>query len=126
MCTPAGYIGMNRRFCALHGSGGVEEAAAASYLRGSFADCKLGWDELLKERLVVVLGEPGSGKSWEFRRRCASLKEAGKPAFLIELERLVSRWQLVLKLPSRPLIASSRSRVREELQRAPRRPLRCA
>jgi len=90
MCTPAGYIDINRRFCALHGSGGVEEAAASSYLRGSFADSTLGWDELLKERLVVVLGEPGSGKSWEFRRRCASLKEAGKPAFLIELERLVS------------------------------------
>jgi hypothetical protein len=40
--------------------------------------------------MVVILGEPGSGKSWEFRRQCASLVELGKPAFLIELERLVS------------------------------------
>jgi hypothetical protein len=90
MCVPAGYIDINRRFCALRGSGGIEDEAASSYLSGSFAHSTLGWDELLKERLVVVLGEPGSGKSWEFRRRCASLKEAGKPAFLIELERLVS------------------------------------
>jgi hypothetical protein len=90
MCTPAGYIDLNRRFRALHGSGNVEDAAASSYLRGSLADSTLGWDELLKERLVIVLGEPGSGKSWEFRRRCASLKEVGEPAFLIELERLVS------------------------------------
>ena len=43
-------------------------------LRGSFAGSTLGWDELLKERLVVILGEPGSGKSWEFRRQSASLK----------------------------------------------------
>src|SRR5207253_8497048 len=50
----------------------------------------LGWDELLKVRLVVVLGEPGSGKSCEFRWRCASLQENGEFAFLIELERLVA------------------------------------
>ena len=90
MCTRAGYIDIDRRFCALHGLGGSEDAAASSYLRGSFADSTLGWDELLKQRLVVVLGEPGSGKSCEFGERCASLKEAGKHAFLIELERLVS------------------------------------
>ena len=105
MCTPAGYIDINRRFYALHGSGGVQEAAASSYLRGSFADSTLGWDELLKERLVVVLGEPGSGKSWEFRRRCASLKEAGKPAFLIELERLVAG----LLLPTSPASSNGRA-----------------
>ena len=90
MVTPAGYIYINRRFSALHGSVETEDTAAASYLRGSFAGFTLGWDELLKERLVIILGEPGSGKSWEFRRRSALLSEAGKPAFLIELERLVS------------------------------------
>jgi|SRR5579864_3639782 len=90
MTTPADYIELNRRFCTLHGSRGIENAAASSYLFASLVDPTLGWGELLKERLVVVLGEPGSGKSWEFRHRCASLKEAGTPAFLIELERLVS------------------------------------
>src|SRR5947209_2565231 len=90
MVTPAAYIDINRRFSALHGSVETEDAVASSYLRGSFAGSTLGWDELLKERLVVMLGEPGSGKSWEFRRRSALLSEAGKPAFLIELERLVS------------------------------------
>src|SRR5262249_6545658 len=87
--TPAGYIYLNRRFCSLHGSANVESAAASSYLFGALADATFGWDELLNERLVVVLGEPGSGKSWEFRQRCASLNDAGKPAFLIELEHLV-------------------------------------
>lgn len=90
MSTPAGYIDLNRRFCALHSTGSIEEAAATSYLRGSFSDSTRGWNEVLEERLVVILGEPGSGKSWEFRNRSALLKEAGKAAFMIELERLVS------------------------------------
>lgn len=91
MCTPAGYIEINRRFSRLHSSDGREELASSSYLGYSFADSEsLGWDELLKERLVVVLGEPGSGKSWEFRSRCSSLQKDGEFAFLIELERLVS------------------------------------
>ena len=88
--TPAGYVDLNRRFCTLHASSDVEYEAASSYLFGSLADSTFGWDKLLNERLVVVLGEPGSGKSWEFRHRCASLTDTGKPAFLIELERLVA------------------------------------
>jgi len=91
MHPPMGYIELDRRFSRLHGSDRPEELAAASYLGGSLADSlTLGWSELLKERLVVVLGEPGSGKSWEFRARCALLQEKGENAFLIELERLVA------------------------------------
>jgi hypothetical protein len=91
MRPPAGYIDISRRFSRLHGSDRPEELASASYLRGSFADSlTLGWDELLKEPLVVVLGEPGSGKSWEFRWRCATLQQNGEFAFLIDLERLVA------------------------------------
>ena len=87
---PADYIEINRRFSRLHSSGGPEELASSSYLGYWVADSgSLGWDDLLKERLVVVLGEPGSGKSWEFRWRCGSLRKDGEFAFLIELERLV-------------------------------------
>lgn len=65
--------------------------ASARYLGGSLVDSlTLGWTEMLEERLVVVVGEPGSGKSWEFRACCASLQEEGENAFLIELERLVT------------------------------------
>jgi hypothetical protein len=90
MATPAGYIEIDRCFSALHGTVDRDEAAASSYLRSGFSGSAVGWDELLKKRLVVILGEPGSGKSWEFRHRAATLHKAGKPAFLIELERLVS------------------------------------
>ena len=91
MHPPTGYIEIDRRFSRLHGSDRPEELAAASYLDGSLANSQtLGWTELLKEHLVIVLGEPGSGKSWEFRSRCASLQEKGENTFLIELERLVA------------------------------------
>jgi hypothetical protein len=91
MRPPAGYIEIDRRFGRLQGSERPEELAAASYVGGSLADSlTLGWAELLKKPLVVVLGEPGSGKSWEFRWRCATLQQKGESAFLIELERLVS------------------------------------
>jgi len=88
MYTPARYIEIDRRFSRLHSSGGPEQLG---YLSGSVADSQtVGWDELLKERLLVILGEPGSGKSWEFRWRCASLQKNGEFAFLVELERLVA------------------------------------
>lgn len=91
MSAPAGYLEINRRFGPLHSSGRPEELASSSYLRSLGADFRtLGWDDLLKQTLVVVLGEPGSGKSWELRWQCASIQRGGGRAFLIELERLVS------------------------------------
>lgn len=101
MHPPTGYIEIDRRFSRLHPSDRPEELAPASYLGGSLADSlTLGWTELLKERLVVILGEPGSGKSWEFRTRCASLQKKGEDAFLIELERLVAGTFEALLAPS--------------------------
>lgn len=43
------------------------------------------WPELLSSRYVVVLGEAGTGKSTEFRRRAAVLTATGKTAFFVEL-----------------------------------------
>lgn len=48
------------------------------------------WDEVLKHRLVVVLGEPGSGKSEEFRHQVAVQRSNGRFTFLLELNRLVA------------------------------------
>lgn len=91
MYPPTDYVEIDRRFSRLHGSDRPEELAAASYLGGSLTNSlTLGWNELLKEHLVVILGEPGSGKSCEFRANCASLQGKSQNAFLIELERLVA------------------------------------
>src|SRR5580704_7513226 len=85
------YIEIDRRFSILDSSDSREELASSSYMRNSANRAKsLGWDELLDKRLVVILGEPGSGKSWEFRWRCDTIRKSSKFAFLIELERLVS------------------------------------
>jgi hypothetical protein len=88
MDTLDSYIELNRRFSVRDGSVTKEDAASRSYLDAASGD--LGWDRILEERLVVVLGEPGSGKSWEFRNRCAALRKSGAFAFSVELERLVS------------------------------------
>jgi hypothetical protein len=79
MPTPAGYIEIDRRFSTLLGSVERDDAASSSYLRSGYPGFTLGWDDLLKKRLVVVLGEPASGKSWEFRHRTATLQQADKP-----------------------------------------------
>jgi len=39
--------------------------------------------------VIIVLGEPGSGRSYEFKARCQNLAEQGEAAFYLELHRLV-------------------------------------
>jgi hypothetical protein len=59
-----------------------EAGAAASLSHTAPCDWKA-WDEV---SCVVVLGEPGSGKSSEFMYRCRTLQEKGEATFF-------SRWQ---------------------------------
>lgn len=46
------------------------------------------WTDLFEQPRVVLLGQPGSGKSEECRRAVAQLREAGRSAFYIRLEDL--------------------------------------
>lgn len=48
----------------------------------------LGWDEILKRDRVVILGEPGSGKSWELRERTRRINSEGAFAFFVRLDQL--------------------------------------
>src|SRR5690554_3885050 len=50
----------------------------------------LSWDELLEKSRVVVLAEPGTGKTEEFRAVTERLRSAGKPAFFCRIELLHS------------------------------------
>jgi hypothetical protein len=45
----------------------------------------LEWGDLLARRVVVVLGEAGMGKTWEFEDKVKRLEAEGKPAFFIAL-----------------------------------------
>ncbi|CAK0760204.1 hypothetical protein CCP1ISM_9980001 [Azospirillaceae bacterium] len=48
----------------------------------------IGWDALLQHPWVVVLGEAGTGKTTEFRRRAEILNAAGRHAFFCRIEDL--------------------------------------
>jgi hypothetical protein len=79
------FVELNRRFRKLGEDTKSEDAALASYtanIWGKNAD--YGWDDLLKETRVVILGEPGSGKTWESHLESA-LSPAQAGALLKEL-----------------------------------------
>jgi hypothetical protein len=64
------FVELDRRFGVISELTDSEEAAFLSY-SGLFTlrESELGWNDLLASRIVVVLGEPGSGKTWELRHR---------------------------------------------------------
>lgn len=86
------FIELNRRFRKLEQKTKAEESALesyTSYFRGW--QNGFGWDDLLKENRVVILGEPGSGKSWELIEHAKLLSRQGAFAFFIRLDQLVER-----------------------------------
>ena len=92
MYSPPGFVELKRHFSALESSAPAEESARQSYLFGTPQHREqFEWPALLARRLVVILGEPGSGKSWEFRHLAVTLNRQGQETFYVELEQLVSR-----------------------------------
>ena len=86
------FIELNRRFRKLDLKEKTEETAFESYT-AILSGIKSGfsWDDLLKEGRVVILGEAGSGKSWELRERVKLLSNRGAFAFFIRLDQLVDQ-----------------------------------
>lgn len=84
----ATYIELHRRFMEYQADDTPEALAHRSYLLG-FSGQEQGeaWSVLLKHRLVVILGEPGSGKSSELR---AQHESRLTNSFFLELNRLVT------------------------------------
>jgi hypothetical protein len=67
-----------------------EEAAMFHYTQtGELPEDDLTWDDVLKNSLSIVLGEPGSGKTWEFKSRVEALRVKGTMAFFVRLEDLI-------------------------------------
>jgi hypothetical protein len=88
---PDRFIELDRRFREILESGDPESAALRSYA-SSLLDIEKGlsWEDLLRSQVVVILGEPGSGKTWEMVNRTRKLREQGISAFFVPLERLVN------------------------------------
>ena len=90
--SPPNYIDLSRMFSPVPPEAVAEESAMKSYAAGSNwlrRRNALSWDELLKHPLVVLLGEPGSGKTYELRHQ-ATLSSAGCLRFYFRLDELAA------------------------------------
>jgi hypothetical protein len=85
------FVELNRRFIVYSGNNAAEESALESYASSLLGrEPGLGWNELLKKRIVVILGEAGSGKTRELQHRCELLQKEGKTAIHLRLDELVN------------------------------------
>lgn len=84
------YIDLKRCFIDYGSSSDPEAAAQQSYIDLAIGhDSNLYWEKLLESKYIVVLGEAGSGKSWEFNAQEKLLKSNNEHAFSLRLENLV-------------------------------------
>lgn len=81
------FIELDRRFEEYRTDETPENQAQRSYTDAFLGrEGGMAWDGLLKYRLVVILGEPGSGKTEELKAQQARLSSS---SFFLELNRLV-------------------------------------
>ena len=83
------FIELDRRFLDVTELTEPEESALRSYTASLLGkEAGIGWADLFESRIAVILGEPGSGKTWELRNQAKLLKNRGF-SFFIPLDRLV-------------------------------------
>ena len=84
-------LDLNRRFLTYDPRSGVDAGLQQNYLSQNFGGFySLSWADLLLEDRVVILGEPGSGKSFEFVHQFQKLRADGKFCFLLALNDLTT------------------------------------
>lgn len=77
-------INLNRRFV-IHNS--EKEQQEDGLLDRNFqGKSSMAWEDLLKNRFVMLLGGPGTGKTTEFQEQARLLRANGKHAFFIPVE----------------------------------------
>lgn len=82
------YIPLNRTFFDFSENQNIEDAAMRSDLAKHLNNV-LDWDKLLQSHCIVILGEPGSGKTWEMENQVKVRSNAGNYAFFLRLEQLL-------------------------------------
>ena len=92
MVAPPNYIDLSRTFASVPRDAAPEDSALHSYAFGSDwlrRRNRLTWVDLLKHPLVVLLGEPGSGKTFELQYQ-ATLSSPGYSRFYLRLDELAA------------------------------------
>ncbi len=95
--APPNYIDLNRKFSPVRQDAASEESALQNYAFGPDWHMQrnaLAWDDILKRPLVVILGEPGSGKTYEMQVQAARPSPSCRVStfVLMSLRRAVLAW----------------------------------
>lgn len=100
-------IALGRRFIAWREKDDPEEAdALADWL---VLERSLSWDELLKRRRVVVLAEPGAGKTTELEEQARVLRERRDFVFLATLQNIGQKGFEAVLAPSAAVLTAWRA-----------------
>lgn len=83
------YISLNRRFWPVEADKQNDPETIRALSAFGLAQ-EVSWDNLLEKHRVVILAEPGTGKTEELRAAAKRLRAAGKPAFFCRIELLQS------------------------------------
>lgn len=83
------YVELDRTFLDYSDELDIEGSAWKSYFAGLSGN--LNWEKLLQSRYVVILGEAGSGKTWELEAQTEKIKKIGQIAFFIRIEALANQ-----------------------------------
>ena len=70
--------------------GKLSEAGQQSFLVSLGWSTGTAWEDLLRSRRVLIVGEAGTGKTYECRSQAQRLREAGEPAFFMEMAALAT------------------------------------
>ena len=77
----------------------IDDAEQSSLLRYSLFGKSSHWEDVLQSRLILLLSEAQSGKSYECRTRQEKLWAEGEPAFLVELAAVAAEPWVELRSP---------------------------
>src|SRR4051812_48887539 len=77
----------------------VSDAEQSLLLRHPLFGKGLDWEDILQSRLILLISEAQSGKSYECRMRQERLWAEGEPAFLIELASVAAQPWAQLRSP---------------------------
>lgn len=84
------YVDLKRVFTQFDATDGSDrQAQQIQFYLGT--GTATGWPEILQKRRVVILGEPGSGKTTEFKQQAATIKEHGEFCLRLSLAHLINK-----------------------------------